>query len=359
MLRRQPDAVLPRQVRAQPRPALGAERLLLGVGVRSIEVPIVRLTDTCQVPSRSVDFDLDADQVALRDAARRAARRPRIVGAGARGRRRPDGDRVDAELWKAMVDQGWPAIAVPEDAGGVGLGWVEAAVLLEQVGAHVAPAPILGTLVALDALGGRRVRPSRCSSAPSWAAVASSGRREVVPYAAAARRASWPCAGDELVRRSSRRPPSRPPPWTAPAGMAWLDPAPLAGAEVARRRRRGRAAPRRRRASAYAAELLGCAQRVLDAVGRVRQGAGAVRQADRQLPGGEAPLRRHARRRRGHALGRVLGGVVRRRRPSRRRRSRRRPPSRGAATPACACASRRSRCTAASASPGSTTSTST
>ncbi len=43
-----------------------------------------------------------------------------------------------------MADQGWFGIAVPEAGGGAGLGWVEAALLLEQVGAHVAPAPVLG-----------------------------------------------------------------------------------------------------------------------------------------------------------------------------------------------------------------------
>jgi alkylation response protein AidB-like acyl-CoA dehydrogenase len=51
-----------------------------------------------------------------------------------------------------MVEQGWMGIVTPEDAGGLGLGWVEAAVLLEQIGRHVAPAPFLPSLVALDAL---------------------------------------------------------------------------------------------------------------------------------------------------------------------------------------------------------------
>ena len=40
-----------------------------------------------------------------------------------------------------MVEQGWTALAVPEDRGGLGLGIVELALLLEEVGGHVAPAP--------------------------------------------------------------------------------------------------------------------------------------------------------------------------------------------------------------------------
>ena len=49
------------------------------------------------------------------------------------------------------AQQGWSGTVVPEAAGGLGLSWVEAAVLLEEVGAHAAPAPVAGTLVALVA----------------------------------------------------------------------------------------------------------------------------------------------------------------------------------------------------------------
>ncbi len=100
--------------------------------------------------SPTMDFELSDDQVALQDAARDlldSSASPRRV------RRVFDADEgVDRELWEAMVEQGWPGIAVPEELGGVGLGAVEAAVLLEQVGAHVGPAPFLQNYVALDAL---------------------------------------------------------------------------------------------------------------------------------------------------------------------------------------------------------------
>ena len=48
---------------------------------------------------------------------------------------------------------GW-AIALAEADGGVGLSWVEAAVLLEQIGRHTAPVPFLPSLLALMALAG-------------------------------------------------------------------------------------------------------------------------------------------------------------------------------------------------------------
>ena len=97
-----------------------------------------------------MDFELSDDQVALRDGARRLLD----------GRAAPTQVRavVDAEagiddgLWSAMVEQGWTALAVPEDRGGLGLGIVELALLLEEVGGHVAPAPVLQQALALDAL---------------------------------------------------------------------------------------------------------------------------------------------------------------------------------------------------------------
>ena len=55
-----------------------------------------------------------------------------------------------------MAEQGWPGVAVAEARGGLGLGWVEAAVLLEEIGRHTAPVPYAPQLLALDALAGRR-----------------------------------------------------------------------------------------------------------------------------------------------------------------------------------------------------------
>ena len=103
-----------------------------------------------------MDFELSADQEALRDAAADLLAVP-VARPRSCARRSTPAAGPTSALWTAMVDQGWCGIAVSEDAGGVGLGWVEAAVLLEQVGAAVAPAPILGQLVALDVLAGHRV----------------------------------------------------------------------------------------------------------------------------------------------------------------------------------------------------------
>jgi alkylation response protein AidB-like acyl-CoA dehydrogenase len=97
-----------------------------------------------------MDFDLSEDQLALRDGARElldalaAPAQVRVVVEAGGG--------FDAALWQAMAEQGWPAVGLPEAAGGVGLGTVEVAVLLEEVGRHAAPAPFASTALALDAL---------------------------------------------------------------------------------------------------------------------------------------------------------------------------------------------------------------
>ena len=51
-----------------------------------------------------------------------------------------------------MAEQGWLAVELSEDAGGLGLGLVETVVLCEQLGRHVAPVPFLGTVLAGRAL---------------------------------------------------------------------------------------------------------------------------------------------------------------------------------------------------------------
>jgi alkylation response protein AidB-like acyl-CoA dehydrogenase len=50
------------------------------------------------------------------------------------------------ELWSRMVELGWPALTVPEGDGGLGLGFVELAVVLEELGRAIAPVPYLATV---------------------------------------------------------------------------------------------------------------------------------------------------------------------------------------------------------------------
>ncbi|MEZ5169318.1 MAG: acyl-CoA dehydrogenase family protein [Acidimicrobiia bacterium] len=110
-----------------------------------------------------MDFELSDDQVALREAASAlldARSDTTAVRAAA------DAGGFDAGLWSAMVDQGWTGLAVPEMEGGLGLGTVEVAVVLEEAGRHLAPVPLLPTLVALDAL--RSARSDGVDGLDTW-----------------------------------------------------------------------------------------------------------------------------------------------------------------------------------------------
>jgi alkylation response protein AidB-like acyl-CoA dehydrogenase len=53
----------------------------------------------------------------------------------------------DVELWKQLAESGVVGAALKEDVGGLGLGFTELALLLEQVGAHVAQVPLFETVL--------------------------------------------------------------------------------------------------------------------------------------------------------------------------------------------------------------------
>ncbi|WP_449065337.1 acyl-CoA dehydrogenase family protein, partial [Planomonospora algeriensis] len=84
-----------------------------------------------------MDFTLDEAQEELRGLAaellgREAA--PDRLEAHERS-----GEPYDAGLWRVLARAGLLGAVLPEEAGGAGLGPVELAVILREVGAHVAP----------------------------------------------------------------------------------------------------------------------------------------------------------------------------------------------------------------------------
>jgi alkylation response protein AidB-like acyl-CoA dehydrogenase len=61
----------------------------------------------------------------------------------------------DRKLWAALADAGLLGVAIPEEAGGLGFGVLEAAQILEQAGRTVAPVPLLSVLPASVVLSRR------------------------------------------------------------------------------------------------------------------------------------------------------------------------------------------------------------
>jgi alkylation response protein AidB-like acyl-CoA dehydrogenase len=92
-----------------------------------------------------MDFDLTEDQREIKNVAREmlAARSP-----FAKVREAAEAAEYDDALWREIVELGWPGIAVAEEHGGQGLGAVELAVLLEELGYACAASPFLATAVA-------------------------------------------------------------------------------------------------------------------------------------------------------------------------------------------------------------------
>ena len=93
-----------------------------------------------------MDFSLSEDQQAIADLAsqilsdRASHERQREIEQG-------EGPRFDPELWSEPAQAGLLGIAIPESYGGAGLGFLGIAAILEHVGRHTAPIPILETLV--------------------------------------------------------------------------------------------------------------------------------------------------------------------------------------------------------------------
>ncbi len=92
-----------------------------------------------------MDFDLTDDQKEIKRVAKEllAAR-----SSFAKVREAAEAAEYDGALWQELRELGWPGIAVAEEYGGQGLGAVELAVLLEELGYACAATPYLSTAVA-------------------------------------------------------------------------------------------------------------------------------------------------------------------------------------------------------------------
>ncbi len=103
----------------------------------------------------------------------------------------PESDGEPAGLWARIAEQGWPAVAVPEEYGGLGLGLLEAAVIARCLGAGVVPGPIAANLI-----GGEAIRAAGSPEQQSaWLPGLAEGR---VRFAVALLRpaAAWDRPGD-------------------------------------------------------------------------------------------------------------------------------------------------------------------
>jgi alkylation response protein AidB-like acyl-CoA dehydrogenase len=90
-----------------------------------------------------MDLELSEEEADLRDNVRAVLESicpPSAVRATFEGKGDP------APIWARMVELDWPALAVPERLGGLGMGFVEVSLVAEELGRAVAPGPFLATV---------------------------------------------------------------------------------------------------------------------------------------------------------------------------------------------------------------------
>jgi len=137
------------------------------------------------------DFGFGEDEVALRDMARKVldehmpVERLRLLVAGDHEASYVRGEQPgwDAALWKQLVELGWCGLAVPEAHGGAGISLAGIAGVVEEVGRHALPSPLLSTLCASFVL-----REAGDAAAPFLARIAEGA---TAPLAIAAADGRW------------------------------------------------------------------------------------------------------------------------------------------------------------------------
>src|ERR1035437_3758138 len=133
-----------------------------------------------------MDFDLTEDQKQIKNVAREllAARSPL-----AKVREAAEAAGYDPALWSEIVALGWPGIAVAEEYGGQGLGAVELAVLLEELGYACAATPFLSSATAaavIQATGSADQRARWLPALATGEATPGLGRADLLADASAA-----------------------------------------------------------------------------------------------------------------------------------------------------------------------------
>jgi len=153
-------------------------------------------------------FDHSEDQRLLGDSARRLFGRSFTTPVV---RRFADGGDPDPAWARDMAEAGLFGICAPPEAGGLGLGLVDALPLLVEAGRHLVPYPLAEAIVAVRLLAGWQdavavaVTDGSGRVAIAWdgeVAVAADGYATgVLPAVAWADQADWllTCAGDDLV----------------------------------------------------------------------------------------------------------------------------------------------------------------
>jgi alkylation response protein AidB-like acyl-CoA dehydrogenase len=111
----------------------------------------VRTTDSIEI--NTMPLILSEEQTMLRDSARSFLTEQSPVSALRALRDSADATGFSPSLWQKFAEMGFTGVLVPESLGGLGLGQVEAGVVMAQIGHQLCASPLLASsLVAVTAL---------------------------------------------------------------------------------------------------------------------------------------------------------------------------------------------------------------
>ncbi len=91
-----------------------------------------------------MNFDFSDDQKMLKDQARKFLSE-KCTAKNVRAVLESDAP-FDKTLWNQIVEMGWTGTAIPENYGGLGLGYLELCVIAEEMGRALVPAPFASTV---------------------------------------------------------------------------------------------------------------------------------------------------------------------------------------------------------------------
>jgi alkylation response protein AidB-like acyl-CoA dehydrogenase len=91
---------------------------------------------------------LNEDQSMLRDSARDFMKTEAPVAHFRKYRDMECKDGFSHDLWKQFAEMGFTGILIPEAEGGLGMGHIEAGIVLEEIGRNLSPSPFLSTSIA-------------------------------------------------------------------------------------------------------------------------------------------------------------------------------------------------------------------
>lgn len=148
------------------------------------------------------DFGFGAEETMLKDAARRFFNENcddstlmALVGGNSDPARQPE-CLWDKKAWQQVVELGWAAMAVPEDAGGIGMSAVAVAGLVEEAGRAAYPSPLNAVINATYVL-------AACKTEAANTALRDIGEGKTVALAMTDKQGSWQSTDTDVVASGS------------------------------------------------------------------------------------------------------------------------------------------------------------